>query len=101
MRAMFLKRNYIEKAKKSGRSMTVLEVFELPKVKDDGSGELTQGQTRQYFVMDPKHFDLGKNCKFGDVVNIRFEYDERFDRGVPVGCDVVCESPFSRSDLIG
>ena len=40
MRAMFLKRNYIEKSKKSGRSMVVLDVFELPRLRDDGTGEM-------------------------------------------------------------
>ena len=52
MRAMFLKRNYIEKSKKSGRSMVVLDVFELPRLRDDGTGEMTQGQARNYFIMD-------------------------------------------------
>ncbi len=93
MRALFLKRNYVEKSKKSGKSMTILEVFELPRVKTDGSGEVTQGQSRQYFIMDPNHFDLGKNCKCGDIVDIKLEYNEQFDRGIPAEITVVEESP--------
>ncbi len=92
MRAMFLKRNYVEKSKKSGKSMTILEVFQLPEAKDDGSGEITQGQTHSYFIMNPNHFDLGKQCRLGDIVDIKFEYDERFNRGIPCAIEVVQES---------
>lgn len=97
MRAMFLKRNYIEKSKKSGRSMVVLDVFELPRVRDDGSGEMTQGQTRSFFLMDKSRFELGAGCRFGDIIDISFDYDERFNRGVPASVTVVQESPYEPS----
>ena len=99
MRAMFLKRNYIEKSKKSGRSMVVLDVFELPRVRDDGTGELTQGQTRNYFIMDEQKFDIGKGCVLGDIVDIKFELDERFNRGVPVSMTKVQDSPYDLAEL--
>lgn len=95
MRAIFLKRNYIEKSKKSGKSMTVLDVFELPKVINRESGEISRGQTRSIFVMAPNHFDLGKMCKLGDVIDIVMEYDEDYDRGFPVGVKVIKSSPYS------
>ena len=100
MRAMFLKRNYIEKSKKSGRSMVVLDVFELPRPRDDGSGELTQGQARNYFIMDEQKFDIGKGCVLGDIVDIKFELDERFNRGVPCAIEKVQESPYDLPSLM-
>ncbi len=100
MRAMFLERRYVEKSKKSGKSMTILSLYQLPEVKNDESGELVGGGTKQFFIMDSKHFDLGKNCNFGDIVDVHMEYDERFDRGFPVGIDVVRESPFDLMELI-
>lgn len=99
MRAMFLKRNYIEKSKRSGRSMVVLDVFELPRLKEDGSGELTQGQARNYFIMDEECFDIGKGCKLGDIVDVAFRLDERFNRGVPVSMTKVQDSPYDLAAL--
>lgn len=97
---MFLERRYVEKSKKSGKSMTILSVYKLPELKQDGSGELVGGETKQFFIMDANHFDLGKTCKLGDIIDIKMEYDERFDRGIPAGISVVEESPFNLLDLI-
>ena len=101
MRAIFLKRNYVEKSKKSGKSMVVLDVFQLPQVKRDGTGEMTQGNIRTFFVMDPGHFDMGKGCSCGDLIDVSFEFDENYNRGIPVSVEVVQGSPYDPALLVG
>ena len=100
MRALFLSRRFIEKSQKSGKSMTILEVYKLPEVKSDGSGELVGGGVKQFFIMDKKNFEIGNTCNFGDVIDIHMEYDEKFDRGVPVGIEVLQETPYDLMSLI-
>ena len=92
MKVLFLNRRYVEKSKKSGKSMVILDVYVLPELKDDDSGEIVGGGARTYFIMNPAHFEIGKNCKLGDVVELKMEYDARFDRGVPVETEVLEES---------
>lgn len=100
MKALFLNRRYVEKSKKSGKSMVILDVYQLPELKSDGSGELVGGGTKTYFITDPAHFEIGKKCKLGDVINLRMEYDERFDRGVPVETEVLIDSEINLLELI-
>ena len=100
MKAMFLKRQYVEKTKKSGRPMVILEVYKLPELKSDGSGELVGGGAETYYVTDPKLFEIGRECNFGDIINLKMELNERFNRGEPVATELIEASSLDLVELI-
>lgn len=100
MKAMFLKRQYVEKSKKSGKPMVILEVYKLPELKSDGSGELVGGGAETYFVTDPARFQIGRDCAFGDIVNIKMVLNERFNRGEPAETEVIQPSSLDLLALI-
>ena len=100
MKAMFLRRQYVEKSKKSGRPVVILEVYKLPELKDDGSGELVGGGADTFFVTDPSRFEIGSNCKFGDIIDIKMVLNERFNRGEPMETKVIKASEIELLQLI-
>ncbi len=100
MKAMFLRRQYVEKSKKSGKPLVILEVFVLPELKSDGSGELVGGGATTYFITDPTRFEIGRNCNFGDIINIKMVLNERFNRGEPESAELIQASTVDLLELI-
>lgn len=100
MKAMFLKRQYVEKTKKSGRPMVILEVYKLPELKSDGSGELVGGGAETYYITDPTRFEIGRNCNFGDIINIKMVLNERFNRGEPESTELIEASSLDLMALV-
>ena len=100
MKAMFLRRQYVEKSKKSGRPMVILEVYKLPELKSDGSGELVGGGVETHFITDPSRFEICRNCNFGDIINIKMVLNERFNRGEPESAELIQASTVDLLELI-
>lgn len=100
MKALFLSRRYVERTKSSGKSMVILEVFALPHVKDDGTGELAGGGVKTYFINNPNHFDIAKTNKLGDVIELKMELDEVRNVGIPVGTELIAESTIDLMKVI-
>lgn len=100
MKAMFLKRQYVEKSKKSGRPMVILEVYKLPELKNDESGELVGGGAQTFFIMDPSRFEIARNCNFGDIINVKMVLNERFNTGEPESTELIEASSIDLLELI-
>ena len=100
MKGMFLSRRYVEKSKKSGRALVILEIYQLPELRSDGSGELVGGGAKTYFVTDPSRFEICKNCNFGDIIDVKMVLNERFNQGEPADAKVIKASGIELLKLI-
>ncbi|MCD8372193.1 MAG: hypothetical protein LUD27_02700 [Clostridia bacterium] len=98
MKALFLRRTYLEKTKKSNNPMTIVEIYKLPSL-DQATGEVRGGEHQQYFFSEKDKLNIGADCKFGDLVDIRMVLDEVRNVGVPVAMTVIKKCPYTDKEL--